>query len=113
MHKKEAIYLTNFYKNYCDLCAKHEVSPSFVASRIGLSNAAASGWKKGKYPSDVTLAKLSQYFGVPVSDLTGEQKEKPSAENGEELEYSDMELLAAYRSADEVTRELIRRALGL
>ena len=105
--------MTNFYKNYCELCAQREVTPSFVASRIGLSNAAATGWKKGKQPSDVTLAKLSQYFGVPVSDLISEQKEKPSATDGEELAYSDMELLAAFRSADDVTRELIRRALKL
>ena len=60
------------------------------------------------------MNKFADYFGVTTDFLlTGEQKEKPSAENGEELEYSDMELLAAYRSADEVTRELIRRALGL
>lgn len=105
--------MTNFYKNYCDLCARLNVTPSFVASRIGLSNAAATGWKKGKQPSDVTLAKLSDYFSVPVLELTGEQKEKPSAENDEGLALSDMELLAAYKQADEITRELIRRALGL
>ena len=105
--------MSSFYTNYIAFCGKVKKSPSAVAEEIGLSRTSPHGWKRGKFPSDVTLAKLSDYFGVPVAALTGEQKEKPSAENGEELEYSDMELLAAFKSADDVTRELIRRALGL
>lgn len=81
--------MTDFYKKYCELCAQKNVSASFVASAIGLSNAAATGWKKGKQPSDVTLAKLSDYFGVPVSELTGEQKETPSASFSEELNVAN------------------------
>ena len=106
--------MCNFYSNYLRLCSLHSKSPSGAALDIGLSKAAVNGWKTGRAkPTDATLQRIADYFGVSVSDLIEEQKEKPSAENGEELEYSDMELLAAYRSADEVTRELIRRALGL
>lgn len=61
-----------FYKNFVSLCAKKDVSPSGAAKAIGLSNAAASGWKTGKTPSDLTLQKLAVFFSVPVSDLTGE-----------------------------------------
>ena len=64
-----------FYKHYLALCAEKKVSPSGAAKAIGLSNAAASGWKKGKVPSDVTLEKLANYFGVPVSRFFDEQKE--------------------------------------
>ena len=39
--------------------------------------------------------------------------EKSSTPSGAELEFTDMELLNAYKSADDVTKELIRRALGL
>lgn len=105
--------MSAFYTNFVSFCGKIKKSPSAVAEEIGLSRTSPNGWKKGKQPSDVTLAKLSDYFGVPISELTGEQKEKLSAQTGEELEYSDVELLAAYKAADEVTRELIRRALKL
>lgn len=74
---------TNFYMRYCELCANKEMSASGVASAIGLSNAAANGWKKGKLPNDTTLAKLSAYFGVTVEYLKGEETKKDPATNGE------------------------------
>lgn len=68
-----------FYENYLKLCAARQESPTAVSKKIGLSNAAATGWKKGKKPSEVTLEKLAVYFGVAREDLTGEeQKEKPT-----------------------------------
>ena len=67
-----------FYDNFIRICAERKESPSGVAKKIGLSNAAANGWKKGKKPSEVTLEKLSQYFGVPVSALTGDAKSATS-----------------------------------
>ena len=76
-----------FYENYLKLCAARQESPTAVSKKIGLSNAAATGWKKGKKPSEVTLEKLAVYFGVAREDLTGEeQKEKPSTLDGIELE---------------------------
>lgn len=76
-----------FYENYLKLCAARQESPTAVSKKVGLSNAAATGWKKGKKPSEVTLEKLAVYFGVAREDLTGEeQKEKPNALDGIELE---------------------------
>lgn len=87
------LFLTTFYSNYVALCAKEKKSLSAVAESIGLSRTAPNGWKKGKQPSEVTLEKLSQYFGVPVSELTGEdQKEKPAYNGGE----PDKEALLKY-----------------
>lgn len=74
---------TNFYMRYCELCANKGMSASGVASAIGLSNAAANGWKKGKLPNDTTLAKLSAYFGVTVEYLKGEETKKDPAGTGE------------------------------
>lgn len=73
------LFLTTFYSNYVALCAKEKKSLSAVAESIGLSRTAPNGWKKGKQPSEVTLEKLSQYFGVPVSELTGEDKKEKAA----------------------------------
>lgn len=79
--------MSTFYKNFLALCAFIRKSPSYVCREIGLSNAAASGWKKGKVPSDVTLEKLADYFGVPVETLTAEQKETaPTVTDERDLE---------------------------
>lgn len=76
-----------FFENYLKLCAARQESPTAVSKKIGLSNAAATGWKKGKKPSEVTLEKLAVYFGVAREDLTGEeQKEKLNTLDGIELE---------------------------
>ena len=96
----------SFYSNFLEQCAKINLSPTAVAVAIGLSNAAATGWKKGKQPSDVTLQKLSNYFGCSISELTDEveQKEKPAPESGLSLD----EIKAAFRgkSFEELTEIL-------
>lgn len=79
--------MSTFYDNYIKLCAVHDKSPTAVSKEIGLSNAAASGWKNGKKPSAVTRQKLADYFGVTVEELTGEeQKEKPAPGEGSGLD---------------------------
>lgn len=73
--------MSTFYDNYVKLCAARKESLTAVSKNIGLSNAAPTGWKNGKMPSKVTLAKLASYFGIPEEELTGEepeQKEKPT-----------------------------------
>lgn len=83
--------MSTFYDNYVRLCALNNLSESGAAKKIGLSNAAASGWKKGKMPSATTQIKLADLFGVSVEDLTQDtKKERPA--DGEAL--SDMQLEA-------------------
>lgn len=54
-------------------------------------------WKK---PSAITKQRLADYFGVSVSELTGEeQKEKP-APGGSELDARFDELLSQMTDAD-------------
>lgn len=90
-----------FYENYLKLCAARQESPTAVSKKIGLSNAAATGWKKGKKPSEVTLEKLAVYFGVAREDLTGEeQKEKPAPGEGSELDARFDTLLSQMTDAD-------------
>lgn len=67
--------MANFYDLLLKQCAICGVTPTKAANEIGLSNAAASGWKTGKLPRDITIKKLADYFGCSVSDLTGEEKE--------------------------------------
>ena len=99
-----------FYKHYLALCAEKKVSPSGAAKAIGLSNAAASGWKKGKVPSDVTLEKLANYFGVPVSRFFDEQKETAPTVTDER----DLEMLSLLsRLTPEKKKMLLLQIKGL
>lgn len=83
--------MSTFYDNYVRLCALNNLSESGAAKKIGLSNAAASGWKKGKMPSATTQIKLADLFGVSVEELTQDTKKARPAD-GEAL--SDMQLEA-------------------
>lgn len=78
----------SFYYTFIKLCNEKGKSPSRVAENIGLSRTSPNGWKKGKFPSDANLQKLSEYFGVTVEYLRGEQKKCSPAINADEPMYS-------------------------
>ena len=104
--------MSTFYDNYIKLCAAHDKSPTAVSKEIGLSNAAASGWKNGKKPSAVTKQKLADYFGVTVKELTGEeQKEKPSTPDGDGLDEQAKSFAEKLMQLDEPTRTLFNSML--
>lgn len=60
-----------FWTVFSKLCAGRNTSASAVAKELGLSNSAATKWKKGSVPSGAVLKKIADYFGVPVSVLLG------------------------------------------
>lgn len=55
-----------FWDIYLKLCNAIGKAPSAVAKEMGFSNAAATGWKNGAMPRSAALAKISDYFNVPV-----------------------------------------------
>ena len=98
--------MLSFYDNYVSLCAKSNKSLSAVAEAIGLSRTSPNGWKKGKQPSDVTLAKLANYFGITVAELLGE--EKKTATIGDDLSAEEWEFVKLYREASEKRRAAVK-----
>ena len=69
-----------FYDNYVRLCNSVRKSPSAVAIEIGIAKPTVSRWKSGSTPNHATAVKVADYFGVSVSELTGEQKETPTSQ---------------------------------
>ena len=59
-----------FYNNFIRLCNLAGKSPSRVAIEIGTSKPAVTRWKSGSIPSDATIQKIADYFGVSISALT-------------------------------------------
>lgn len=102
-----------FYDKYAQLCKQRGVSMSAAAVEAGVSKSLVTKWKVNKVdvPSPDVLKKLSVYFGMPVSELLGEEEKEKPAPKRDELGYSDMELLDAYERADEATKKAIRLLL--
>ena len=115
-----------FYDNYIRLCNSVNKTPSAVAVEMGISKTSVNRWKNGSCPTDATMLKIANYFGVTVDELSkgkikentalldGEkQKETPTPNNGSERAYEDNELTEAFMQADEATKAAIRLLLKL
>ena len=111
-----------FYDNFIALCNKIGKTPSAAAIEIGLAKPTVNRWKNGSVPTDATLRKVADYFGVPTDQLLGEvalqdftvlmleregkispaqsalllgerQNKKPATVNGSELSAKDIEII--------------------
>ena len=78
-----------FYDKFAQLCKRRGVSMSAAAIEAGVSKSLVTKWKTNKVdvPSPDVLKKLSAYFGMPVSELLGEdekgtKKEQPIEYDG-------------------------------
>lgn len=61
-----------FWQRYLKLCNSVNKSPNLVAAEIGVkSSGTVTGWKNGAAPRHSVLVKLSDYFDVDISELTG------------------------------------------
>lgn len=88
-----------FYDNFVKACNLHNKAPSAVAIDIGISKATVTGWKNGSMPSDATLRKLADYFGVSSEELTGSTvpaKKKATSDASNSDTQSESQLMAAF-----------------
>ena len=99
--------MTVFYKKLIEQCSKAGISPSAAATKVGLTRAAASGWKKGSAPSDTTRFQLAAVFGLPENYFDDEkepeeQKENPTVQMDSEVDELTRKLLdIAYNGTKE------------
>lgn len=83
-----------FYPKFEKLCKENKVSPSKVASDIGLSKSSATYWKRGSEPRAEILFKIADYFNVSPLYFFDEDEKK-------EIQ-SDQELMEAYKDTKEL-----------
>jgi transcriptional regulator with XRE-family HTH domain len=62
-----------FYEIVNGLCKARKTTITKMSEEIGLSNAAATSWKRGSIPKSSTLQKISEYFGVSTDYLLGKE----------------------------------------
>lgn len=63
--------LSVFWEVFYSECKKQGTSPNAVCKAIGLSNAAATGWKNGTLPKADVLVKVADHLNVSVDYLLG------------------------------------------
>lgn len=108
--------MATLYESIKSLCDEAKIKPGKMCVDLEVSKSMMTKLKNGTKQSIQveTAQKIADYFGVSVDRVLGsEQKEKNSTPEGMELDYSDVELLEAYKKADPITREAIQRILKL
>lgn len=70
-----------FYDRFCALCARRGESPSRAALNAGISKAVVSKWKQNPaaFPSGPVVEKLTNYFGISVTELLQDEAPQPFA----------------------------------
>lgn len=106
-----------FWNNFEALCAKKGVSYNAAAADVGVrSSGTVTGWKNGAKPRGPVLKRLADYFGVTVEELTGEapeQKEKPNALDGVELEKLSPSRRALLERLNGMNDDQIMKLIGV
>lgn len=103
-----------FYLNFVRLCNGIAKSPSAVAEEMGFQRSVVTRWSKGSVPRKATIEKIADYFGVSSAELTGEeQKEKPNALDGIELEKLSPARRALLEALDGMTEENIMKLVRI
>ena len=121
----------NFYNYYIKLCVDKGVKPSRAGQDIGGTKTMVNGWKAGRaLPTDTTLYKLSEYFGVPLKtfyacdDIQERSKRREqeealqamlasveSSDSTLPLSDDERELIRCWREANDDEREAVVFAL--
>lgn len=81
-----------FYDRFAYLCKQKGVSVSRGALEAGISKSLVTKWKTNNtdIPSPDVIGKLSKYFGLPVSELLGEEPSKTSAEKEQPADSGEL-----------------------
>lgn len=94
------------------LLAEKNITQADLAKAIGENRTTVNMWVAGKaIPRFPKFAKLAEFFGCRVSDITEPHKLELELEP---IVFSDdeRELIFEYRKADSTTKEMIHRALA-
>lgn len=83
-----------FWDIFYNLCQAQHTTPNAVCSKLDLSTATATNWKKNSVlPNGETLLKLADYFGCSVDYLLDRQcidKQTDSVKNDLLLVYNNL-----------------------
>lgn len=96
-----------FYDRFVQLCAARNISPSRAAIEAGLSKSTVTKWKTSpdSRPTGAAIDKLTEYFGITISELLGEETEKAPADHGKRSISDDDIMFALWGDTDDVDKD--------
>lgn len=107
-----------YYQNFEELCKQRNIKPNKVSKETGVSTSTLTSWKQGKYtPKPDKLKLIADFFNVSLEFLMRNEDVQwnPTEQTMDytiSLSEEEQEILTAYRSADEVQKEMIKRLLN-
>ena len=96
-----------FYDKFVQICKNRGISPSRAATEAGLSKSTVTKWKTtpDAEPTGAAIKKITEYFGITIAELMGEETKKAPTETGERS-VSDAELkFALWGDCEDVSDE--------
>jgi len=84
-----------FYDKFVQICTMRGISPSRAAIEAGLSKSTVTKWKTtpDAEPTGAALKKISNYFGISIAELLGEETEKAPTGSGErDIDMTDVDI---------------------
>lgn len=100
-----------FYDNINRRCEELGISVSKLLLDVGMSKSTATKWKDSTYdPSNATKKKIADYFKITVAELMDDnviKKEKPTADNGNELSEKDAYFMKLVKQLTPDQRKII------
>lgn len=101
-----------FYDKFAQICKSRGISPSRAAIEAGLSKSTVTKWKTtpDAEPTGAALKKITEYFGITIAELLGEETEKAPTVFGERdiLDDVDIAFYGEYRELTEDDKETVR-----
>lgn len=99
---------------------EHNMSQAYLASELKSGLSTVASWEVGKrYPSRENVQQLADIFNVDIDYLYGRSdiRQKVSFDKDgnamARLSHIEREIIDKYRAADDITREMVHRSLGI
>jgi len=100
----------SFYDKFVQLCAERNLKPTKVGEEMHLGKGAISNWKRRKNdPTDVVIAKVCNYFEVPL-DYFETENEHSQKVKLQENARNDLKLL--FDMAKDASPEDVQKAIA-
>lgn len=85
-----------FYDKFLELCNQKNKAPSVVADELGFARSSITKWKSGATLRSANLKRVADYFGVPVSYFSEEDRETEKSPMPNDI--GEENILRMYRS---------------
>ena len=106
-----------FYDKFVKICKERGISPSKAAIEAGLSKSTVTKWKStpDAEPTGAAIKKITEYFGITIAELMGEENKKAPTEAGERdiLDDVDVAFYGDFKELSEDEKETVRDMVRL